>query len=426
MRVDHATVTVTDSYINGNRAEFVTRDNSTNSNMGGGLFVKGSGKLTLDGSTEIRGNFANGSSGGMYFESGTVELKGTTQIVGNTADTTGGGIFTTGGTLTFDGKPSIHGNNARNGGGIAAKNTALTLSAGISIYGNTATQKGGGIYIFSDSDQTASLTVTGFAKSPIRNNIAGNDSGSGTVWDNAYGRDIYAVGTTTTVTIGETADNGKAEYWFADYAENATDYPGKAVFDSDYGNLGRYDPNTTPITYARRSFLADGNVLALALGYAPANVSLTLTKVLKDKESETEKAVENTTFIFYIKGVDDAEFLLPVMIHLDQNAQDGSVTITDLPLGIYDIYEDESWSWRYVPNLPETVNAETVEFHEVGNGDDYIRVTTTLAESDSNDLTFTNGIEKTYWLTDAEYLPFLAPVQTVQKSAHEDDEEETE
>jgi predicted outer membrane repeat protein len=388
--------------------------------MGGGLFVKGSGKLTLDGSTEIRGNVANGSSGGMYLESGTVELKGTTQITENTADTTGGGIFTTGGTLTFDGTPSIHGNTARNGGGIAAKNTALTLSAGISIYNNTATQKGGGIYLYTDEGKTASLTVTGFAKSPIRNNIAGDDSGSGTAWENAYGRDIYAVGTTTTVTISATEDDGKAEYWFADYAENATDYPGNAVFAGDNGNPGRYDPNTTPITYACRSFDGNQAVLALALGYEPGTVNLTLTKTLKAGET----AAENTTFIFYVVGVDDKSFQMPVTVNIAKDGTTGTVTLTGLPLGIYDIYEDESWSWRYVPNLPETVNAENVEFHKVANGDDYIRVTTTLAESDGNELTFTNGIEKTYWLSDGKYLPFLAPAQTRSIRIGDDDEDE--
>ena len=147
-------------------------------------------------------------------------------------------------------------------------------------------------------------------------------------------------------------------------------------------------------------------------------MDLTLSKTL----SETNGAVENTTFIFYIKGVDDADYLLPVMIHLNEGETSGEIVLKNLPVGIYDIFEDESWSWRYTPSSAVNSADSTATLMDSEQGDRYARVQVTLSDT-SHKVTFTNGLERKLWLTDAEYLPFLVPVTATTST---EDEEETE
>ena len=235
--------------------------------------------------------------------------------------------------------------------------------------------------------------------------------------------------------MGPTTDGGVEEYWFADYKWNDASYPGAPVFSGTYAGTtahpGRYDANVTPVSFARRMFGADYDsqesgaaaaskaTLALTLGKAQY-MSLTLTKELANGET----AVENTTFIFYLRGVDNEKFLLPVAIHLAEGATDGTVTLTDIPLGYYDICEDESWSWRYDPSTAAYTEQGKGVFHRVNNGDDYLRVQATVSESTSHAVTFTNGIENVRWLSDALYMPFLTPAKVNADPA--EDEEETE
>jgi hypothetical protein len=323
------------------------------------------------------------------------------------------------------------------GGGVYIAKGTMTVTGG-EISGNHADSFGGGVYL----NEGAALTVSGVTKSPIRNNIAGIQEGTGENWNQAAGSDIYAVGGTTTVTMPATADNGVAEYWFADYALGNAKYPGKPTFPSDYmdakgayDHLGRYASNKTPITFARRSFGADyestdpgatvasKKTLALTLGLEQKLfMNLTLEKKLKLGET----AVEDTTFIFYVKGVDNADFLMPVMIHLKKGEIAGSVTIRDLPMGIYDVCEDESWSWRYAPtNVAYSDNGNGMAY-VVDDGDDYVRIKGFTTAGNTCTVTFTNELNtlRCRWLTDGYY--FLPTKLTRSVTPREDDEDETE
>lgn len=72
-----------------------------------------------------------------------------------------------------------------------------------------------------------------------------------------------------------------------------------------------------------------------------ALADLTITK------SGWNEIDENQSFIFHIKGTDanTSSIDLKVVVH-----GNGSVTIKDLPVGTYEVTEENVWSWRYVPN----------------------------------------------------------------------------
>ena len=408
-------------------ANYVDVTDNQAADMGGGLLLVSYDKkngantgLTLSAmqakfqNGKITGNTSGDSAGGIYIEGyqNTASVIRATTITDNTADKNGGGIYLRYTKMVLDGANTVTRNTAK----------AVGENSG----------KGGGIMIHNGS----SLTVTGVTKSPIYANTA-----------EVAGNDIFAVGATddqlnTTLVMPATTANGAPEYWYADYFANDSKYPGQDTFPSAYKDasdkyihLGRYNEKTTPVTYARRSFggtstetgAAEASTAYLALTHSTkvAYMNLTLTKVLKDASGKVETAVENTTFIFYVRGVDNAEYRLPVVIHLDKGASTGAVTINNLPLGIYDICEDESWSWRYEPSTATATGTVSATFHDVADGDDFIRVTAEAGTTTA--VTYNNGIENVLWLSDAEYLPFLAPVQTRSlKDGDDENEEETE
>ena len=149
--------TMSDGLITGNEAE-----------MGGGVYLSGSGSLEMTGNAEISGNKAISSAsacgGGVYVNSGTDSLymhSGTPKINNNIAENPssyngqGGGVFLAGGTTFTMDAGEINGNTAKGvpaeGGGVyVGAGTTFTMNAG-DIKGNTADgspgSKGGGVYV---------------------------------------------------------------------------------------------------------------------------------------------------------------------------------------------------------------------------------------------------------------------------------------
>lgn len=106
------------------------------------------------------------------------------------------------------------------------------------------------------------------------------------------------------------------------------------------------------------------------------------TASLEITKTGAEDIDENQTFLFRVKGVESDENTrdidLTVTIH-----GNGSVKITELPVGAYTVTELTNWSWRYTP--------------------DKGKQTVTLDPNGSNVVCFANSREKTQWLDGDNY-----------------------
>jgi hypothetical protein len=132
---DGGTLTVTNSIISGNSAEF-----------GGGIFNDG-GTLTVTNNTISR-NSAQQDGGGIYNYIGTLTVTNST-ISANSAQQDGGGIFNNDSTLTVT-NSTISGNSAQQGGGgifnngtVKAKNTIIaknTANSSPDFFGTLTSQ----------------------------------------------------------------------------------------------------------------------------------------------------------------------------------------------------------------------------------------------------------------------------------------------
>lgn len=95
------------------------------------------------------------------------------------------------------------------------------------------------------------------------------------------------------------------------------------------------------------------------------------------KEGDISRYDEGQSFIFHVTGGPDA-IDLDVVIN-----GTGTVTIKDLPVGVYTVTEKTDWSWRYTPYK-----------------DDMVEVSQTIDLRDGNNtVTFDNKREKIYWLS---------------------------
>jgi predicted outer membrane repeat protein len=156
------------------------QNNAGNAAGGGGAVYVGGGALTMDGGTLI-GNSSGDPGGAINIVKGTATISGgtiqnstasrggainvgagtmltvsgTTQIIGNTARNTGGGILARG-TFNFQGG-IISGNTAESGGGVSVMQTGIFNFTGGSITDNTTTvTRGGGIFITTGATGTMS------------------------------------------------------------------------------------------------------------------------------------------------------------------------------------------------------------------------------------------------------------------------------
>ena len=177
------TLTISDTEITGNSA----------TTSGGGIHIVTSTSVSISDSN-ISDNTAKTSGGGIHMAAGTTTITNS-EISGNTTTTstgtTGGGIHLGGGTLSISGTEITDNTANTSGGGIHMATGSLTITDS-EISGNTATTSGGGIHMVNNASGK-SLTITG---SDITNNTA-NTSGGG----------IHMAAGTTTITNSEISGN---------------------------------------------------------------------------------------------------------------------------------------------------------------------------------------------------------------------------
>ncbi len=168
---DGATMSITDSTITGNHAEFygggiltasgavvltrtVVTQNKADLDAGGISVAAGADSVTLNDSTVT--NNSAGDEGGGIWNGASLILNGDSSVAHNTAVHTGGGIFNFKGTMgsyTFDAALTMNdssevANNiaGTNGGGIGVSGDGtVTLNDSSSVSGNSAGTNGGGI-----------------------------------------------------------------------------------------------------------------------------------------------------------------------------------------------------------------------------------------------------------------------------------------
>ncbi len=112
-----------------------------------------------------------------------------------------------------------------------------------------------------------------------------------------------------------------------------------------------------------------------------------------EKEYEGSVEDENQSFLFNVKGMEDtitADIDLVVRV-----AANDSVTIENLPLGLYTVTELQEWSWRYtLSSIKDTNNTSTM----VKDGNVLIGARVKV-DSNGNTVTFTNTRDEDQWLS---------------------------
>ena len=104
--------------------------------------------------------------------------------------------------------------------------------------------------------------------------------------------------------------------------------------------------------------------------YDPNLTDLTIQKTGCDETID-----ENQSFIFHVKGKDEKTKDVDLKVTILGN---GKVTVKDLPVGLYEITEEQAWSWRYTT---------TNEYHPTLNVD-----------ASKNVFTFDNSRIRPLWL----------------------------
>lgn len=208
----------------------IISENTAGTN-GGVIFNGDSGKVTIQGNTQIKSNKANNGSGGViYNNKGEVEISGNVEIQDNEAVNWGGVIFnTSSGNVTIHGNVKIELNKVTNtdpyygkGGAIFNASGKITIGTEndgenkVIISGNTASNSGGGIH----NDRFESyLIIQG--NTQINTNTA---SWGGGICNSAGD-----------VTIGSTNDDDEKHVTISG---NISDYRGGAIYNDDnYGNV---------------------------------------------------------------------------------------------------------------------------------------------------------------------------------------------
>ncbi len=165
---NHGTLTVLNSTVSGNWAEFygggisnnigctLTVSNSlvadNSSTCGGGIYSE-YGTLRVENST-VSGNMA-GIGGGIFCEVGQASITGSSISNNRATWDRGGGIFTAWGNVTSISDCTISGNSAGGaGGGIYSTDATLTITSSV-VSDNSAGTQGGGVVGYA-----ATLTVT--------------------------------------------------------------------------------------------------------------------------------------------------------------------------------------------------------------------------------------------------------------------------
>jgi hypothetical protein len=165
---NHSNVIVRDLRITGGTG-FRRRFGGT---IGGGIAIRGSGLVILEGATRVSGNMAE--SGGGIWNAGTLVLRDRAVVARNRgwgALGVGGGIYQARGVLLLRDSSSVLRNRAGlNGGGIFHFRGEVVLRDHAAVRFNFARNSGGGLYF-----EGTRLTLKGSAQ--VTNNTAGAGGG---------------------------------------------------------------------------------------------------------------------------------------------------------------------------------------------------------------------------------------------------------
>lgn len=140
-------LTMNGGSVSGNTAEGNSVNGGIVGGYGGGVYVAKDGSFTMSGG-DISNNRSAGNGGGIYLEANSSLSMSNGSICDNTAAKGGGGVYAEGTPFTMD-NGTISGNTAAgDGGGVAVVMGGIFTMNGGSISGNTAAVYGGGAYVF--------------------------------------------------------------------------------------------------------------------------------------------------------------------------------------------------------------------------------------------------------------------------------------
>ncbi len=285
---------------------------------------------------------------------------------------------------TYNGGAIIVGSNIAlvMNGGYVFENTAgdfsaatLTVAEGTNYENASATEiggAGGGIAVFGG---TYTMTVNDTVKGAIYGNLA-----------SIAGDDVFSNGADTAklsipdVIYMDLSSSGfdPDVRWHEDYANGEVSGLTPSIASSV-----RYRQSNNTIVAPLSAINTQGNYIAITLGVSVNMGTLTITKTGTGID-------EDQVFIFKVIGTatrTGATIELTVSIK-----GTGSVTINNLPVGEYSVYELSDWSWRYgVTSV--IVNGETYADHIEGKA-----VVATSVESIDGVVIFDNEVVNNRWL----------------------------
>lgn len=226
---------------------------------GGGLEIRGHGRVTLRGDSRIEDN-ASGKGAGVYIKGASssriaeLYIRENTVIEDNTALSWGGGVYCDDDGLVHLINGNISFNTADFGGGVFLNQGCAmdTSGSGVGlqpqISNNEATSDGGGIYLNADGQFPTALNLAGQTGTPFQfiGNIAGGNGGGLYAVNNAP--TAVALRFTNTIWANQAAAQGAGMYLFFDFdltvqatlgcVYNFFGRPGCSGFDNNIADSG--------------------------------------------------------------------------------------------------------------------------------------------------------------------------------------------
>lgn len=409
--------------------------------------IAGDGSKAVLTAGTIAGNVAaNGFGGGVGCENNaSVKMNATSAttypvIDGNTAKNGGGVAVIEGSDLTMQGGYVINNKAVGTSTGTVKENNKDVISTHMQHSANGGV--GGGIYVANaykaelngslpDGDNMATFTIslTNDKGVKVQTGIYLNNAqfAADDVFANAYGTQLN-VPAFDQMTVKD--NGGKPTGWFEDYANGEPRYYKGLIGNETVTSAAlatatsveRYDTASAAGRYTYEAWITKASMdanravdntsnpthyindknayVCVTLGaYVVYDGNLTITKDI-DGTVDTEQV-----FLFHVKRLLDqyGNEASDVNIFVTINGE-GSVTISSLPLGTYEVTEMTEWSWRYsvtktaisatrgtVSDDSATANDAIVEF-------EIIPIDVETGACNDPKITFTNKLTKTPWL----------------------------
>ena len=256
---------------------------------GGGVYVSSSASVTMNNSSKLTLNSstltgceAQGDGGGVYLTgSYAVLTMNNGQITGCEAQGDGGGVFLAGSaglTPKMKGSDAITGCSAKNGGGLSLDGSFYynyNYGTGLAITGCSATQYGGGIYICPNS--TASLDIS---TSLVYNNTA-----------DTAGDDLYMSAAARTYNVQLPSYTGKGLVHNKD---------SKIISDWYLDNEGTryaYNSPTQPLTSTYHNTVSSDTTVSKGLIACSAVYNITFNSAAEAKHSVASSDASHQSII---------------------------------------------------------------------------------------------------------------------------------